>query len=165
MTYLITFTCYGAHVHGDARVSVDRKHNVPGTRMLDENFNRAFAERRLMDQRPHELDQPRRQIVLDAIIERCSNRGWELTAAHVRTNHVHVIVAADAPAERVMNDLKSYSSRLLNRARLDTPDRKRWARHGSTRRLFQPDDVEHAIRYVVEKQGDPMAFYIAGPQG
>jgi REP element-mobilizing transposase RayT len=32
-------------------------------------------------------------------------------AAHARTNHVHIVVDADVPPERIMNDLKSYASR------------------------------------------------------
>jgi hypothetical protein len=37
MTYLITFSCYGARVHGDERGTVDRHHNwkaTPGTNSL-----------------------------------------------------------------------------------------------------------------------------------
>jgi hypothetical protein len=60
-----------------------------------------------------------------------------------------------------MNDLKSYASRCLNHAGLDTPDRKRWARHGSTRRLRDRVNVDTAIRYVLEKQGETMAIYVA----
>lgn len=41
----------------------------------------------------------------------------------------------------------------------ESPARKRWARHGSTRYLWQPAHVEAAIRYVVHKQGAPMAVY------
>jgi len=55
-------------------------------------------------------------------------------AAHVRTNHVHLVVAGEARPERVMNDLKSYASR---------------------------DDVSGAIQYVVEGQGEAMAVYLA----
>jgi len=42
----------------------------------------------------------------------------------------------------------------------DTPDRKRWARHGSTRWLHGRDSVTAAIRYVVEKQGEAMAVFV-----
>jgi REP element-mobilizing transposase RayT len=84
------------------------------------------------------MDRRRRETVLAAILERCSSRDWSLLAAHVRTNHVHVVVEADAQPERIMNDLKSYASRCLNLRGLDEPTRKRWARHGSTRWLWQP---------------------------
>src|SRR5579862_3410175 len=164
VTYLITFSCYGARVHGDESGSIDRTHNVPGTRILEPNLGRSFAERRAMDQRPYRLDQPRRAAVLSAIIERCSQRGWSLIAAHVRTNHVHIVLDGDAPAERMMNDLKSYAGRVLNQSGFDPPDRKRWARHGSTRWLLGRRDLESAMKYVLEKQGDPMAVYIVERQ-
>src|SRR5258707_11092904 len=35
----------------------------------------------------------------------------------------------------------------LNRPGLDGPVRKRWARHGSTRWLWKPENVSAAIRY------------------
>jgi len=71
-------------------------------------------------------------------------------AAHVRANHVHVIVEADVRPEKVMIDFKAYASRALNRLGREGLDRRRWARHGSTRWLWKDQDVRDAIRYVVE---------------
>jgi hypothetical protein len=51
----------------------------------------------------------------------------------VRSNHVHSVVEAEVPPERVMSDFKACASRRLNRMRLDESGRKRRARHGSTR--------------------------------
>ena len=107
------------------------------------------------------MDQNRRDIVLASVRERCIERHWNLLAAHVRTNHVHVVVEAEARPERAMNDLKSFASRLLNRNGLDEPDRKRWARHGSTRWLWKREEVSAAIQYVVHGQGDPFAVFQA----
>ncbi len=56
-----------------------------------------------------------------------------------------------------MNALKAYTSRALNDRALDGPDRRRWARHGSTRYLWTTDAVRAAIQYVVRQQGKPMA--------
>jgi hypothetical protein len=42
----------------------------------------------------------------------------------------------------------------------DSPDRKRWARHGSTRFLWNPANVDAAMRYVIEEQGEPMALFV-----
>jgi REP element-mobilizing transposase RayT len=148
-------------MHGEESGSVDRKHNLAGSRPLDPNPTRLVAERHLTDQPVYTLDQPRRDAVLASILDRARQRGWTILAAHVRVNHVHIVVSADAAPERVMNDLKSYASRILNQNGFDTADRKRWARHGSTRWLRERDDVENAIRYIIEKQGDPMAAYIA----
>ncbi len=160
-TYLITFTCYGTRVHGDESWSVDRKHNVANTPMLDAYFGRLFYERTLMDQRAYLMDHLRRNAVLEAIIERCRQRDWDLLAAHIRSNHVHLILAADTTPERIMNDIKSCASRSLNQLGFDTPERKRWARHGSTRHLYGRKNTDAAIRYVVESQGTPMAVYRA----
>jgi len=33
--YLITFACYGCHLHGDPSGAVDRHHNLPGGRLLE----------------------------------------------------------------------------------------------------------------------------------
>ena len=84
----------------------------------------------------------------------------ERVAAHVRTNHVHVVVEADVPPEKVIHAFKAYSSRSLNRQKFDAPERKRWARHGSTRWLWTDEDVQESIRYVISGQGEPTETYL-----
>jgi len=116
--------------------------------------------RRHMDQAPYLLDRDRRVIVLDALREVCRHRGWILWAAHVRHNHVHVVVEADERPEKVMNALKSYASRGLNRLGMDGPDRKRWVRHGSTRWLWKKEDLQEAVDYVVSGQGERMEVFV-----
>jgi REP element-mobilizing transposase RayT len=114
-----------------------------------------------MSQPPYRLDQDSRAAVLAAIRGHCAHRGWTLLAAHVRTNHLHVILEAEVRPEKVLNEFKSYASRALNRLDRDGPRRKRWARHGSTRWLFKDRDVLEAIQYVVEEQGEPLALFVA----
>jgi REP element-mobilizing transposase RayT len=109
------------------------------------------------------LDRQSRLAVLNAIRETCSHRDWLLIAAHVSTSHVHVIVESDIQPLRIMNALKSYASRALNRLGVDGAERRRWARHGSTRWLWRDQDVRDAIRYVVEEQGERMAVYVTEP--
>ena len=48
------------------------------------------------------MDQSRREAVLAAVVERGSIYGWILLAAHVRTNHVHLVVEAGVRLERIM---------------------------------------------------------------
>jgi REP element-mobilizing transposase RayT len=160
MRYFITFACYGTHLHGDESGSVDRHHNVFGSGLAKASPERAEVRRQQMDQEPYCLDRDRRAIVLGALHEVCLHRRWVLLAAHVRTNHVHVVVEAEVQPEMVMNSFKSYASRGLNRLGSDGPDRKRWVRHGSTRWLWKDEDVQEAIRYVVSGQGQPMEVYL-----
>lgn len=124
MIYLITFACYGAHLHGYESGSVDRNHNLPGSRIVEPLAGRVSAAVYAMNQPPYVLDRARSEAVLGSLRERCSERGWSLLAAHVRTNHVHVVIESGVAPERVMNDLKSYASRVLNRMGFDGRDRK-----------------------------------------
>jgi len=157
--YLITFTCYGARFHGDEEGSVDRDHNIPGTSRLPANPNRLRSEQARARQESYTLDRKKRGLVLTAIREVCSHRGWTLRAAHARSTHVHAIVSAADSPERVMQDFKVYASRALNRVRKDNANRKHWTRHGSTRYLWNPEQVGAAIHYVVREQGESMAVW------
>ena len=114
-----------------------------------------------MLQEPYVMDQADRTAVLAAVQEHCAYRGWKLWAAHVRSNHVHVIVESDVRPEKIMNEFKSYSSRELNRFLNGTSERRRWARHGSTRWLRKDQDVKDALKYVIDEQGEPMAMFVA----
>ena len=161
LAYFLTFTCYGAWLHGQRAGSVDRKHNAPGTLLVPADERRRNREQQRMDQPSYHLDAPRRRLVLQAIQEVCTYRQWELLALHVRPSHVHVIVHADAPPECVLNDFKAYASRALNASSLDAADCKRWTRHGSTLYLWTEASVEEKVHYVLYEQGEPMEVYAA----
>jgi REP element-mobilizing transposase RayT len=107
----------------------------------------------------YSLDQLRRKLLLESIRSVCANRNWDLLAAHIRTDHVHLVVCADASPERVMVDLKTYASRALNAAKLDALGQKRWSRHGSTRYLWNWKSVLAAADYAVYGQGSPMTVF------
>lgn len=130
--------------------------------MLDPDPQRLMFECQRMLQRPYALNEEGRVAVLATLQKHCAHRGWNLLAAHARSNHVHAIVEAEIRPEKIMNEFKSYASRELNRLGDAETGRRRWARHGSTRWLWKDRDVRDAIRYVVEEQGEPMALFVAG---
>jgi REP element-mobilizing transposase RayT len=132
-----------------------------GGRPVQSDAKRSTSESERMLQPPYLLDDQRRAVVLKAIRQHCEYRGWNLLAAHVRNNHVHAVLEADVAPEKIVTEFKAYASRELNRLGYDAPDRKRWARHGSTRWLFKDQDVRDAIHYVIEEQGQPMALFLA----
>src|SRR5262245_3679968 len=111
----ITFTCYGTWLHGDERGSVDDEHNDPETPVLPPDPSRRAREQVALAESPYCLDVARRQVTLDAVCEIARRKGRALQAAHVRSNHVHLVVTADGPPERVMNDFKTAASRRLNK--------------------------------------------------
>ena len=161
LAYFLTFTCHGTWLHGQTPGSVDREHNRYGDALLPPDPSRVERDRDRMRQAAYRLDAPRRRLVLQAVLQVCTHRGWSLLAAHVRSNHVHVVVRADAPPERVMNDFKSYASRELNGAGLDPADCKRWTRHGSTLYLWTQEAVDQRIDYTLHGQGEPMEVFAA----
>ena len=118
LAYLITFSSYGSWLHGDDRGSVNKKHNIPGTTVIQSNQGLNLKEKTLMKNEMYSMDEVSREIVKNAINEVCLHRGWLMHAVHVRTTHVHVVVSADQKAERVMRDFKAYSTRALNSAGL-----------------------------------------------
>lgn len=156
--YLITFVCYGAWLPG-RRGAVDRDHNQFGGRWPEGDAGREAGARSRMKQQAYALDAGRREIVLDALREVCCYRSWTLLAAHARSQHVHAVVAARERLEQVLNAFKGYASRALDRVALDPPNRRRWARHGSTLYLWTSERISAAVRYVVCEQGEPMAVW------
>ena len=161
LAYFITFSTYGAWLHGTGRGmgSVDREHNRFGEEFVGPDPDRESAARESMSQSAYVLDGPRRTIVCRAIVTLSSEQRWQLLAAHVRTNHVHVVVRADGDPGRVLADMKARASRELTRAGFECADRKRWARHGSTRHLRTNDEVDDKIDYTLNRQGTRMASH------
>jgi REP element-mobilizing transposase RayT len=160
LAYFITFTCYGTWLPGDQRGSVDLEHNQYGSEYLPGDETKHDQARALQQGPGFRLSEEDRGLVLKAIEEVCSYRGWLLLAAHVRSNHVHVVVHGSATPEKIMNDFKAYATRALNRLHPDQKHSTRWTRHGSTRHLWTDDEVESRIQYAVESQGEPMAVYV-----
>jgi hypothetical protein len=61
--------------------------------------------------------------------------------------------------EKVLNDLKAWSSRRLKERLGEPSDRDRWTRHGSTRYIWKEDVLAEKIRYVLDEQGERMAWF------
>lgn len=99
------------------------------------------------------LTREQRTVVLKTIDRVCAHFDWELNTVNVRTNHVHVVVSALESPERVMNVLKSWTTRWLVAAKLVERGTKMWTRHGCTRYLWNDRDVLAACRYVCDGQG------------
>jgi REP element-mobilizing transposase RayT len=97
---------------------------------------------------------------LEAIKEVCLFRQWRLLAAHIRSTHAHAVLnPGAAPPEKVVADFKAYASRKLNALH---GSRERWARGGNAARLSSDSAVSAAIHYVADRQGAPMAVFVAG---
>src|SRR5215471_13949178 len=103
---------------------------------------------------PVVLNSEQRRILEDAIRELCHQREYALHAVNVRSNHVHSVVTAPRKPEYVLNSFKSYATRKLRETNLLNESIRPWARHGSTPYLGTEGDVQAAIDYVINGQGD-----------
>ena len=110
---------------------------------------------------PYSLDARRRSVVLAAICRHVGLSSWPLYAAHVRTTHVHIVLASTVSPEQVMNELKAYSTRALKEAEPADDTGKRWTRHGSTRWLNTDEAIRNAVQYAAFEQGRVMSLFVS----
>jgi len=157
IAYFITFSCYGKRLPGNEVGYVDRRHNAPWTPLPSPDRARLHTAQRNMTGPSRTLDAVSRAAVLEAITEVCRHRSWRLFAAHVRTDHVHVVVQTNGPPSVALHSLKAYATRRLNA--IERSASPRWAAHGSTRYLWTEEAVHLTIEYVTNEQGTPMALY------
>ena len=126
---------------------------------MDPSPNLVHHSRHLQQHRTRTLSTFDAEIVLTAIREVCDYRPWDLYAAHVRANHVHLVAEVDVEPGRAIGVYKAYASRALNRCgRVNV----RWSRGGNAHLLASEKAIREAVRYVAEKQGDPMAVFVGG---
>ena len=156
VVYLLTFNCYGTHLRGDEKGSVDRTREGRGG-PIEESAPLVNYGKRAMTHVLDRLDLGESFRVLGAIQETCAYRQLALLAAHVRSTHVHLVVDGIGDASGAIRDFKAYSSRVLNGEGV----RRRWARGGNARPLRDRKAVLASVRYVADRQGAPMALYVA----
>jgi REP element-mobilizing transposase RayT len=153
VAYLITFRTYGTWLAGDERGSIDKYSNkFGGPRAVTSRAREGVQAKRLKSP-AFFLNAGRRKLVEDAIREVCEFRNWPLIALNVRTNHAHVVVSAVAASEKMLNDLKAYSTRKLRDGKEWMFDHSPWVDKGSRRYLWTERHVELARNYVVSGQG------------
>jgi REP element-mobilizing transposase RayT len=146
--YFITFTVRNSWLHGDERGSYRR-----GGEFIPPSPDWIRMDLSNVKEPPLLLSPEQRSVVAAAIEEICEFRGWMLYEQNVRTNHVHIVVAAkDVKPEKVMKDIKARATLRLREAGLLQKDLKPWTEHGSTLYLFTEQALTGACQYVREGQ-------------
>jgi REP element-mobilizing transposase RayT len=158
--YFLTWSTYGTWLPGDERgwVEYRRGWQLPSPMLELESAAR-------MTEDACRLDPEQRKRVEAQIEETCEFRRWTLLAVNCRTNHVHVVVAADQDPKTVRNQLKAWCTRKLKELEAlrgcgSTNSLLRenwWAERGSQRYINDEDSLEAAILYVRDGQDRPRA--------
>lgn len=154
--WFITYHTYGTWLHGDDRGWVDDENNLPGTPYLPQNRNLNRWQASQLEQPPVRLDDRQRFVVDQTCRAVCSHRGLRLGALHVRTNYLHLVVASGRDPDLVMNDCKSWCTRMLTESSVWQRGLRPWALHGSTRHLHDDLSWNDAVSYVLHSQGVPL---------
>lgn len=153
IAYFLTWTTYGTWLHGDERLSVDRRRNQRGTPRIAPSEALRSMRRELIRHDPVVLDDTERQIVHRAVKACADRRGWRILALNVRTNHVHCVIhAAGKEPDRVLGDLKAWPTRYLRKSGLCSDTMKVWTRGGSTRWVHDDKSLAAAFEYVLHQQ-------------
>jgi hypothetical protein len=168
--WLITWTCYGTWLPGDARGFVGNvrdqdgsqvSHNLPGTPFdADIPPLEAFV-REHMKGSPVYLDKADSEALIAQYCETAIIREWTLHAASVMHNHTHVVVgvSGDPGPAWILETLKSWATRALKKRRVIPTNGSFWTAKGSKRKLPNHDALTAAVVYVVKKQPNPLAVY------
>lgn len=153
LAYFLTWHTYGTWLHGRQEGSVDRLHNDYATPLLRPS---PLREKRARDRMAHEpviFTRKARTMVEAVIREHCAIRQWHIHALAVRTNHVHLVVnAGETKPETVVTQLKQWGTRRLREGGLVASEQPVWAKHASTKRLFDERSLQQAVRYTLEEQ-------------
>ena len=143
----ITFTTYGAWLPGDHRGWRNWKRGQRAAEPLLEDWCRdRMSEESVL------LDRSQREAVTAVIEEHARLRGWELHAVSVRTNHVHLVVAAAAPPKVVRDQIKANATRVLRALSPPIVNEKVWTKGGDIEFIDTEDELERVVLYVMEAQ-------------
>ena len=143
----ITWTTYGTWMPGDVRGWRKRKGEEQLPRPLLAQWCRKQMKGESVLLEPHD-----RATVEQACQKHCDHRGWHLFAVSARTNHVHVVVAANDSAKKVRDQLKANCTGTLRRQDQPLHAKRTWTKGGDCEILDADDDVEAVVIYVTEVQ-------------
>src|SRR4051812_23425748 len=100
VAYFLTWHTYGTWLTGRAPGSVDAEHREYGTPLVPADPDEVARNAARLVHPPVTFNPPCREAVQAALLEVCAYRKWALLALHVRTTHVHTVVAGAATPEK-----------------------------------------------------------------
>src|SRR5262249_47365639 len=161
--WLLTWTTYGTWLPGDRRGFVsdvrdgpgpEVRHNIPGTPCDadDERVRRRALDNLVGD--PVWLTAEQARIIVEQFQQTAGYRGWQLLAAAVMANHLHLVVAVpgDPDPAKLLHDFKSYASRALKAKGHEPSGSRWWTESGSRRKLPDERAVLAATAYVLRQE-------------
>ena len=174
--WLLTNTCYGTWLPGDARGFVGQvwehrsgnavekarvRHNLPGTPYDEDLAGLQRESTALLRCPPIQLTQAQAEVLLDQFRETARHRGWQILAAAIMYNHFHLVVGVpgDPSPSKILGDFKSWGTRRLSARFREPPSKTWWTERGSKRKLPDEEAVRRAIHYLLHEQPNPLVIW------
>ena len=164
---LLTWTCYGTWLPGEARGSVSRAprasgrqelRNFPGEPYDGDDAARQVNAQERMDGQPVSLDEAQGRFLLSCVADTAERHGIELLAIAIMSNHVHVLCQGEQHGQELLQLFKGNASRRLGQ-RFQLPNAPRWwTKSGSRRRIKKGSDLTAAIEYVRDQENPLFAW-------
>ena len=147
VAYFITWTTHGTWLPGDQRGWRSRKLGLQIPQPLLEEWTKKQMRGDAVLLRPAD-----RSAVELACGEHATFRGWEVLAVNARTNHVHVVIAAEENPQKVRDQLKANCTRKVRQQAEPLIVEKTWTKGGDCEVLYSDQDLQAAVTYVLEAQ-------------
>jgi REP element-mobilizing transposase RayT len=157
---LISWTCYGTWLPGDARGYVsntllaeggfEHKENVPETPCTADDAYTLEHARALQKSDTVYLSPALALVAAQALVDAAGERGWHIVQGAIMANHVHVVVQNcpdDGPAVRRI--LKGISQNALSRH--VGKSQRWWTAGGSDRYKHDDAAICAAVNYVARQ--------------
>jgi len=154
LAYFISFRCYGTWLRGDERGWCPKTGEARTSTHAEWTPGLREHDRALLKHDPVRLSAEARTVVNAAILEVCGYRGWDLYEHAVNEEHVHAMLNAEDPPEKILVDLKAWATRRLRQAGLFAEGAGVWSVHGSTEYLWTEASVERVRRYIERQRPD-----------
>jgi REP element-mobilizing transposase RayT len=147
ITYFITWTTYGTWLPGDSRGWRKWKKGEQQPRPLLEAWCRERMKGKLVI-----LNSEQRAKVEGVCHRHAEIRGWTIHAINVRSNHVHIVVTADAAPAKVRDQFKANATRVLRQETDPIANETIWTRGGDAEIVDGDNGLEQVVLYVTDAQ-------------
>jgi len=167
--WFLTWTCYGQWLPGDPRGFVSNKFEGEITEKKNNRLNAPIdsgrpqlyaLSRNLLSNAPIFLTLEQAQLVQEQFIETAKFRNWTIITCAIMSNHVHILlgVPGDPDPNKLLHDLKAYSSRKLCEYFPRPASGTWWTSNGSTRKIDSENSWMRCIDYI-QNQEKPLILW------
>ena len=167
--WFLTWTTYGTWLPGDERgftgtaeneIGQVVNFNQFGTQPGNPNVQLRKSAEHLLKSKPIVLTYEQAQELYRQFQETAKIRGWLILAVGIMHTHLHVIVGVpgDPKPAKLLNDLKAYGTRCLNKRFGRLASDTWWTTNGSKRKLEADRDLEMTVQYI-RHQPNPLLIW------